>query len=82
MKEITQDITVYRFSVEKVLACLRTKVARLNTPALFETTRTLIRTLAKNGFMEDGKEHLLEGAYSLLKDELILKVHSGARICV
>lgn len=40
---------------------LRAKVARLATPQVFEGSRTLIRGLAKDGLMEDGKENLLEG---------------------
>ena len=39
---------------------LKAKAERLNTPALFEQSTTLIRALAKDGLMEDGKEKLLE----------------------
>ncbi|KAI0695473.1 ribonuclease H2, subunit B [Cytidiella melzeri] len=60
VKEITPELTVYRYSPEKVLAYIQSKVARLNSPALFETSRTLMRALAKDGLMEDGKEQLLE----------------------
>ncbi|KAI0344673.1 hypothetical protein BDW22DRAFT_1354793 [Trametopsis cervina] len=60
VKEITSEITVYRYSVEKVISYLKIKVDRLNNPELFETSRTLVRTLAKDGLMEDGKEQLLE----------------------
>ncbi|KAJ7702974.1 ribonuclease H2, subunit B [Mycena rosella] len=60
VKEITEDITVYRFSPEKVVQYLRVKVQRLSVPETVEVSRTLIRNLAKDGLMEDGKESLLE----------------------
>ncbi|KAJ7079127.1 ribonuclease H2, subunit B [Mycena belliarum] len=60
VKEITEDITVYRFSPDKVVEYLRIKVQRLSTPETVEVSRTLVRNLAKDGLMEDGKETLLE----------------------
>ncbi|KAJ7602260.1 ribonuclease H2, subunit B [Roridomyces roridus] len=60
VKEITEEITVYRFSPEKTVAYLRTKVERLSTPETTELSRTLIRNLAKDGLMEDGREELLK----------------------
>ncbi|KAJ7859693.1 ribonuclease H2, subunit B [Mycena leptocephala] len=60
VKEITEDITVYRFSPQKVVEYLRVKVERLSTPKTIEVSRTLVRNLAKDGLMEDGKENLLE----------------------
>ncbi|THG99363.1 hypothetical protein EW026_g2960 [Hermanssonia centrifuga] len=59
-KEITPEIMVYRYSQEKFVETLKVKVARLAIPALFESSNTLIRGLAKDGLMEDGKEALLE----------------------
>ncbi|KAJ7045731.1 ribonuclease H2, subunit B [Mycena alexandri] len=59
VKEITEDITVYRFSQEKVVEYLRVKVQRLSTPETVEVSRTMVRNLAKDGLMEDGKENLL-----------------------
>lgn len=59
--EITQEITVYRYSAPRLLEYLRAKVARLATAEVFESSRTLIRNLARDGLMEDGKEALLEG---------------------
>ncbi len=58
--EITPEIMVYRYSQEKFVETLKVKVARLSIPALFESSNTLIRGLAKDGLMEDGKEALLE----------------------
>ncbi|KAJ7091174.1 ribonuclease H2, subunit B [Mycena epipterygia] len=60
VKEITEDITVYRFSPERVVEYLRVKIQRLSTPETVEVSRTLVRNLAKDGLMEDGKESLLE----------------------
>jgi ribonuclease H2 subunit B len=57
---ITPEIVVYRYSLPKLLKYLRVKVARLATTAMMEQSRTLIRSLAKDGLMEDGKEDLLE----------------------
>ena len=69
--EITSEIVVYRFSVPKLIEYLRTKVARIATPETFECCKTLIRGLAKQGLMEDGKEDLLqcENCYSSLCSE-------------
>ncbi|KAJ7680532.1 ribonuclease H2, subunit B [Mycena polygramma] len=60
VKEITEDITVYRFSPEKVVQYLRVKVERLSTAETVEASRTMVRGLARDGLMEDGKEMLLE----------------------
>ncbi|KAJ7072116.1 ribonuclease H2, subunit B [Mycena amicta] len=60
VKEISDDIVVYRFSREQVVQYLRTKVERLSTPETTELSRTLVRNLAKDGLLEDGKEELLK----------------------
>jgi ribonuclease H2 subunit B len=49
----------------KVVEYLRVKVARLATPEVFEVSRTLIRGLAKDGLMEDGKEDLLPRPFTV-----------------
>ncbi|KAH7913669.1 ribonuclease H2, subunit B [Hygrophoropsis aurantiaca] len=59
VKEITPEIRVFKFSPEKLLQYLRAKVDRLSTPRVLEMSRGLIRGLAKDGLMEDGKEDLL-----------------------
>ncbi|KAH7929852.1 hypothetical protein BV22DRAFT_1080099 [Leucogyrophana mollusca] len=59
VKDITPEITVYRFSPEKLLQYIRAKVDRLSAPRVLEMSRSLIRGLAKDGLMEDGKEDLL-----------------------
>jgi ribonuclease H2 subunit B len=58
--EITPEIVVYRYSMSKLVDYLRLKVTRLATTEMLECSRTLIRGLAKDGLMEDGKEYLLE----------------------
>jgi len=60
VKEITAEIVVYRFSPTKLVEYLRAKVARLATTETIETSRTLVRGLAKDGLMENGKEDLLQ----------------------
>ncbi|KDQ57843.1 hypothetical protein JAAARDRAFT_130393 [Jaapia argillacea MUCL 33604] len=61
-KEVTPEIIVYRYSPTKLVEYLRTKVTRLSKPEVFEGSKTLLRGLAKEGLMEDGKEGLLESA--------------------
>ena len=58
--EITSDITVYRYSKQMTMGYLKAKVKRLSAPAVCEMSTTVIRHLAKNGLMDDGKEDLLE----------------------
>lgn len=63
--DITPEITVYRYSSERVMETLKAKVVRLNTTAMFEGSKTLIRALARDGLMDDGKEDLLECRLSI-----------------
>ncbi|THH21340.1 hypothetical protein EW146_g201 [Bondarzewia mesenterica] len=60
VKDITPEITVYRYSEEKVMKYLHAKVARLSKSEVSELSRTVVRNLAKDDLMEDGKEILLE----------------------
>ncbi|ETW80883.1 hypothetical protein HETIRDRAFT_418828 [Heterobasidion irregulare TC 32-1] len=60
VKDITADITVYRYSEEKLVEYLRGKVSRLSKQQVSEKSRTVTRRLAKDGLMDDGKERLLE----------------------
>lgn len=59
--EITPDITVYRYSSSHVVSYLKDKVLRLAQAEVFEGSQSLTRGLAKDGFLEDGKESLLSG---------------------
>lgn len=71
VKEITEEISIYRYSPSKVVDYLRKKVERLSTAETFELSRTLVRNLAKDGFMDDGKEGLLQVARVRSSCELI-----------
>ncbi|TEB38289.1 hypothetical protein FA13DRAFT_736201 [Coprinellus micaceus] len=59
-KDIGGDTIVYRYSKEKAVQYLRRKVDRLSTAQEVEKSRTIIRILARDGLMDDGKESLLE----------------------
>jgi ribonuclease H2 subunit B len=63
MPEITDELTVYRFSTSKMEEYLRAKVSRLAVSEVLEISRTTIRNFAKDGLMEDGKESLLKGLF-------------------
>jgi len=60
VKEVTQGIVVYRYSPSKVIDYLRQKVIRLETSGVLDVSRTILRTLAKDGLLEDGNEELLK----------------------
>jgi hypothetical protein len=57
--DINTELTVYRYSEDKVMGYLQAKVSRLSKDAVSEKSRTIIRNLAKDGIMDDGKEDLL-----------------------
>jgi len=57
---ITPELTVYRLSEDKVIEYLQAKVTRLSNHTVAEKSRTIMRNLAKDGLMDDGKEDLLE----------------------
>ncbi|KAI1794130.1 ribonuclease H2, subunit B [Ganoderma leucocontextum] len=61
-KKITAEVVVYRYSAERVQTYLRTKVARLSHKDVSELSRTLTRSFAKDGLMDDGKEDMLQAA--------------------
>ncbi|KAG1734686.1 ribonuclease H2, subunit B [Suillus paluster] len=71
VKVITEEITVYRYSHDIVLENLKGKVGRLSDPRVAEMSRTLVRNLAKDGLMDDGKEELLESGRIKLACELL-----------
>lgn len=58
--EITEEITVYRYSPKRTLDYLRKKAARLSEPKILENSKTVIRSFARDGLMEDGNEELLK----------------------
>lgn len=63
LSDITPEITVFRYSPEKALSYLRIKVMRLSKAEITEQSRTIVRNMAKDGLMDDGKESLLEGKH-------------------
>ncbi|KAJ3896757.1 ribonuclease H2, subunit B [Lentinula edodes] len=67
-QELPPDIMVYRFSPTKYVEYLKLKVLNLLEANVFEGSRTLVRSLAKDGLMEDGNEKLLEVAQYLPPD--------------
>ncbi|EMD37888.1 hypothetical protein CERSUDRAFT_114528 [Gelatoporia subvermispora B] len=70
-KDITEDITVYRFSTLHTMEYLQLKVGNLRRPEILESSKTILRNLAKDGLMEDGKETLLELARTRAACELV-----------
>ncbi|EDR11891.1 uncharacterized protein LACBIDRAFT_313799 [Laccaria bicolor S238N-H82] len=65
VKEVTQGIVVYRYSPSRVIDYLRRKVVRLETSGALDVSRTILRTLAKDGLLEDGNEELLKRELSV-----------------
>ncbi|KAI9062893.1 hypothetical protein FKP32DRAFT_1592877 [Trametes sanguinea] len=61
-KDVTPEITVFRYSSERALEYLRAKVLRLSDRSISELSKTINRNLAKDGLFEDGKEALLAAA--------------------
>ena len=59
--DVTPELSVYRYSEDKLLAYLKIKVERLAKPSVSELSRSVTRSLARDGLMEDGKEGILEG---------------------
>ena len=57
---MTPELAVYRYSESKLLEYLRKKTARLAEPRVSELSKTVVRSLAKDGLMDDGKEELLQ----------------------
>ncbi|KAI0318395.1 ribonuclease H2, subunit B [Amylostereum chailletii] len=63
VQDIAPEITVYRWSEDKAIEYLQSKVARLSTQAVCEISRTITRSLAKDGLMDDGKEQVLQRTF-------------------
>ncbi|OSD06871.1 hypothetical protein PYCCODRAFT_1403688 [Trametes coccinea BRFM310] len=71
VKDITPEITVFRYSPEKALGYLQSKVSRLSDRSISELSRTINRNFAKDGLFEDGKETLLTAARTRAACDLI-----------
>ncbi|KZV85867.1 hypothetical protein EXIGLDRAFT_741256 [Exidia glandulosa HHB12029] len=52
-KELNEDMTVYRFSRQKLVNYARAKVDHLASPDVFSKFRVLVRGLAKEGLADD-----------------------------
>ncbi|KAH9931096.1 ribonuclease H2, subunit B [Epithele typhae] len=70
-KDIGHDILVYRYSAERTLEYLRSKVSRLSQQSVSELSSTLTRQFARDGLLEDGKDELLEAARKKAACELL-----------
>ncbi|KAG9316403.1 ribonuclease H2, subunit B [Chiua virens] len=71
VKEVTPEITVFRYSAEKLMQELRKKVMALSAPRTMELSRCLVRSLAKDALMEDRHEDLYELGRIKLACELL-----------
>ncbi|KAG6333383.1 hypothetical protein ID866_5701 [Astraeus odoratus] len=69
--EITDEISVFRYSQRKLMEYLKQKVAVLATPRITEMSRCLIRGLAKHALMDDKHEDLLELGRTRLACDLL-----------
>ncbi|KAK7687046.1 hypothetical protein QCA50_009546 [Cerrena zonata] len=63
-KDISSEISVFRYSPECVLQYLQGKVAKLSDSKLLESSQTIVRSLAREGLMEENNEALLKCRYS------------------
>ncbi|KAF9482144.1 hypothetical protein BDN70DRAFT_829760 [Pholiota conissans] len=82
VKEISTEIIVYRYSSTKILEYMRSKVTRLSTSLALEASPTMVRSLAKDGLMDDGQDELLICEFSLLSCSALLTSHLAGRIRV
>jgi len=60
--DVTEDITVYRFSEEKAIQYARAKIEHLATPALFDGFRSLRNVLAHECLLDldESKQDLVQ----------------------
>ena len=70
--EITEDLVVYLFSKPIFLSDLEKKADRLSKSGAVEKSSVLLRELAKDGLMDDGKEKLLESKSVVLAREVVV----------
>ncbi|KAJ3989880.1 ribonuclease H2, subunit B [Lentinula detonsa] len=70
-QDLPPDIIVYRFSPTKFIEYLKLKVENLLKSDVIEGSKTLMRSLAKDGLMEDGNEDLLQAGRLKIACDLI-----------
>jgi ribonuclease H2 subunit B len=78
---LDKNLTVYRFSLLKTLQLLQNKVARLSTPEFATASRSIGRSLAKDGLGPDEKvsEGVREGLYFSSFESVITHPHTEGR---
>ncbi|TFK20976.1 hypothetical protein FA15DRAFT_688935 [Coprinopsis marcescibilis] len=59
VKDFGPETIVYRYSAEKAKKYITAKINRLESSKSLDLSRTIVRNLAKDGLMEDGREKLL-----------------------
>lgn len=70
-KDVTPEITVFRFSEDKYAKYLVKKARRLGESNVLLKCETLVRGLAKNDLMDDNKEALLRAGLCKVSCELV-----------
>ncbi|KAJ4483219.1 ribonuclease H2, subunit B [Lentinula aciculospora] len=71
IQELPGDIIVHRFSPTKYIGYLKVKVENLLKADVIEGSRTLVRSLAKDGLMEDGNEKLYQAGRLKIACDLV-----------
>jgi ribonuclease H2 subunit B len=61
LQDVTEELSVYRFSYLKLMQSISAKVAHLSQPSVFDAYPSLQRQLAKNGLLDEGKDELRQG---------------------
>ena len=72
---ISPELTVYRYSRQRLVEYLMKKVDRLHQMDIVARSPTLTRELAKDGLTENGKDDLLKGLASTIFLDNTLGAH-------
>ncbi|KAF8520441.1 ribonuclease H2, subunit B [Hysterangium stoloniferum] len=70
-QDLTDELTVYRYSRVKLLQYLSSKVAHLAQPVVFETYPSLQRHLAKDGLLDQEREALRQAGRLRVACEIV-----------
>ncbi|KAF8517650.1 ribonuclease H2, subunit B [Gautieria morchelliformis] len=70
-KEVTEELTVYRYSHSKLLQSISAKVARLSQSNVFDVYPSLQRQLAKDGLLDEGKGELRQAGRTRVACEMV-----------
>ncbi|KAF5393257.1 hypothetical protein D9757_000761 [Collybiopsis confluens] len=71
VQDIPPDITTYRYSATNFIHYLQLKVRNLLDTGIIDDSRMMVRSLAKDGLMEDGHERLLEAGRLKIACDLV-----------